>query len=37
MSDHLLQMPVLIFAGMMILFTIGMVFVSVDEALNSRH
>lgn len=37
MSDHLMQLPVLLFAGMMVFFAIGFIYCFVMDALNGRR
>ena len=36
MSDHLMQAPVLIFAGMMAVFMVTLGYLSVEDALRRR-
>lgn len=37
MSDHLMQLPVLLFAGMMVFFATGLIYCSIADALGDRR
>lgn len=37
MTDHLIQTPVLIFFGMMTVFSLGLAYFSIEDALRSRR
>lgn len=37
MTDHLNQAPVLIFAGMMTVFSLGLAYFSIEDALRRRR